>query len=609
MPGIVGIVKTPHDAGRLELVRSMTDALMHESFYRCGMLANERLGVTLGWVAIEQSLADCMPAWNAQRDIGVIFSGEEYADQCVLDELRASGHGVDTDTASYLPYLYEKLGAEAFLRQLNGTFSGVVLDLRAGKVVLFNDRFGLHRVYVAQHAGAWYFASEAKALLRVLPETRRLDLDSLGEYLACGSPLQDRTLFSGVTLLPPASAWTFTADGAVRQDRFFSRAEWESLPQLPVDRYYEQLRAAFPRVVKKYFRGKQPISLAVTGGIDSRMVIAGAPCKPGSLLTYSNTGMYQECADATLGRAVASACGHPHSLVTVDRAFFSEFPDMVRRTIYYTDGALDAIGAAGLYANIKARALAPVRMTGNYGGEILRGLVVLKSGTGPAWMLTGDFTPYLHKAGATFAAERKVPRASFVAFKQVPWHHHSRFKMESSQTTVRSPFLDNELVPFAYQIPDGTATNQTLNLRLAADCCPALEGLPTDRGNSHRPGWIPLTAWEWWREFLPRVEYVYDYGMPDWFARVDRVLSPLQLDRQFLGRQKYYHYRRWYRHELASFVKEVILDPSTLSLPFLNRTAVERNVMAHVSGQGNYTLEIHKLLALAFIQRDLLHTP
>jgi asparagine synthase (glutamine-hydrolysing) len=248
-------------------------------------------------------------------------------------------------------------------------------------------------------------------------------------------------------------------------------------------------------------------------------------------------------------------------------------------------------------------------MTGNYGGEILRGLVVLKSGAGAAWMLNGDFTPYLHKASATFAAERKVPRASFVAFKQVPWHHHSRFKMESSQTTVRSPFLDNQLVPLAYQIPDGTATNQMLNLRLAADCCPALEGLPTDRGSAHRPGWIPLKAWEWWREFLPRVEYVYDYGMPDWFARVDRVLGPLQLDRRFLGIQKYYHYRRWYRHELASFVKDVILDPSTLSLPFLNRTAVEKNVMAHVSGQGNYTLEIHKLLALAFIQRDLLQTP
>jgi hypothetical protein len=78
------------------------------------------------------------------------------------------------------------------------------------------------------------------------------------------------------------------------------------------------------------------------------------------------------------------------------------------------------------------------------------------------------------------------------------------------------------------------------------------------------------------------------------------------VDRRFLGTQKYYHYRRWYRHELAPFVEETILDPGTLRLPFLDRTAVERDVKDHVRGRGNYTLEIHKLLALAFIERDLL---
>jgi asparagine synthase (glutamine-hydrolysing) len=606
MPGIVGIINNPDHAERNELVRQMTDSMMHESFYRCGTSASERLGVTLGWVAHEKSFADCMPAWNGRRDICVIFSGEEYTEPSVLDELRTKGHRFDPDTASYLPCLYEELGADAFLRQLNGTFGGVVLDLRSGKVVLFNDRYGLHRVYISEHNGAWYFASEAKALLKVLPDTRQLDSASLGEYFVCGAPLQDRTLFSGVSLLPPASGWTFSADGHPKREHYFSRTEWEALPQLSIDDYYEKLRGVFPRVVRKYFRGKQPISLAVTGGIDSRMVIAGAPCPAGSLPTYSNTGMYQECVDATLGRAVAAACGHPHSLVTVDQEFFAQFPDLVRRTIYYTDGALDAIGAAGLYANIKARALAPVRMTGNYGGEILRGLVVLRPGSVAGWIFTSDFSAHLRKAGETFAEERKVPRASFVAFKQVPWHHAARFAMESSQATVRSPFLDNELVPLAYQIPDGTATNQMLNLRLVADCCPALDGMPTDRGSARRPVVIPVPIWQWWRELLPRIEYVYDYGMPNWFAPVDRLLGPLHLDRRFLGIQKYYHYRPWYRHELASFVKETILDSSTLSLPFLNRTAVEQNVMAHVSGRGNHTLEIHKLLALAFIQRDLL---
>jgi len=581
---------------------------MNESFYRCGIVAHDELHVTVGWVVHQESFADCMPAWNERRDICLVFSGEEYAEQSVLDDLRRRGHRFDAENASYLPHLYEEWGADRFFWQLNGTFSGLLCDLRSGRLDLFNDRYGLGRVYVVERKGVCYFASEAKALLRVLPETRQLDPTSLGEFFACGAALQNRSLFSGISILPVASRWSFARRGEPRRQQYFSSKEWESLSQLPIDTYYERLRSTYRRVVKKYFRGKQPISLALTGGIDSRMVIAAAPCAPGSLRTYTNTGMYQECADATLGRAIAAACGHPHSLVTVDRAFFREFPDLVRRTIYYTDGALDGIGAAGLYANIKARELAAVRMTGNYGGEILRDLVVFKAGSGADWMLNTDFTRYVEKAREAFAAERKGPRASFIAFKQVPWHHYSRFKMESSQTTVRSPFLDNELVPFAYQMPAGAAINQMLNLRLVADFCPALAGMPTDRGSLHRPAWIPRRVWEWWREFLPRVEYLYDYGMPNWFTPVDRLLGPLHLDRQFLGLQKYYHYRRWYRHELAPFVKQTVLNSNVLSLPFLNRTAVQRNVMAHTSGRGNYTVEIHKLLALAFIDTELLRS-
>ena len=40
--------------------------------------------------------------------------------------------------------------------------------------------------------------------------------------------------------------------------------------------------------------------------------------------------------------------------------------------------AMDANGAAGLYANRVTRMeISPLRMTGNYGGEILRGMVGL----------------------------------------------------------------------------------------------------------------------------------------------------------------------------------------------------------------------------------------
>jgi asparagine synthase (glutamine-hydrolysing) len=64
-----------------------------------------------------------------------------------------------------------------------------------------------------------------------------------------------------------------------------------------------------------------------------------------------------------------------------------------------------------------------------------------------------------------------------------------------------------------------------------------------------------------------------------------------------------YHYRIWYRDGLANYVKEMLLDPRTLSRPYLERNGVEAIVRGHLEGNCNYTTEIHRLLSLELIHR------
>jgi asparagine synthase (glutamine-hydrolysing) len=94
--------------------------------------------------------------------------------------------------------------------------------------------------------------------------------------------------------------------------------------------------------------------------------------------------------------------------------------------------------------------------------------------------------------------------------------------------------------------------------------------------------------------------------MPQWLARLDRKLAAFHLEKLFLGRQKYYHFRTWYRHQLASYVKDILLDRRSRSRFYVNGAALEPLVNAHVSGLRNYTTEIHKLLSLELLHRTLL---
>src|SRR5262249_7658071 len=141
---------------------------------------------------------------NERRDVCLIFSGEEYSDPAAVRKLQSNGHAFDPGP-SYLVHRYEE--DPAFPAGLNGRFHGVLIDQNRGKVLLFNDRFGMGRVYYHHSNGDFYFAAEAKAILQVCPQLKQTNLRAVGEFISCGCVLGNHTLFEGVEVLPAGSAW------------------------------------------------------------------------------------------------------------------------------------------------------------------------------------------------------------------------------------------------------------------------------------------------------------------------------------------------------------------------------------------------------------------
>jgi len=70
-----------------------------------------------------------------------------------------------------------------------------------------------------------------------------------------------------------------------------------------------------------------------------------------------------------------------------------------------------------------------------------------------------------------------------------------------------------------------------------------------------------------------------------------------------LGRHKLLHFRVWYRNQLSKYVSEMLLDPLTLSRPYLQKKTVETIVKGHLKEGRNYTTAIHKLLTLELLHR------
>jgi len=597
LPGIVGLFTNRPRAVAEQELHEMLKSLCHESFYASGTWIDAATGIYVGWVARKGSFADGMPLQNESGEVTLLFSGEEFPEPGTPSALAARGHAVATDGPSYLVHRYEE--EPDFPKQLNGRFHGLVADHAHGTATLFNDRYGLQRLYYHEAPDTFYFAAEAKAILKVRSELRNMDPRGLGEFIVCGCVLENRSLFSGVHVLPPGSAWSFRQGKLEKKAKYFESREWEEQEPLEPETYYAQLRDVFVHNLPRYFNGHERVGVSLTGGLDTRIIMAWRKAEPNSLPCYTYGSMYRDNQDVQLARRVARICGQQHQVITTGAGFLTQFPYYAERSIYLTDACVDLSRSPDLYVSEKVREIAPVRIVGTYGSEMLLHAVMFKAEEPAAGLFQADLEPQLRAAKETYDRSQQVHPMTFVAFRQSPWHHYGVLGLEQTQVAVRSPYLDNDLVKTIYKAPGSVPVNEQGRLRLIREGNPELAKLRTDRGI----GGLNSKFTRGVLEFLFKAEYAYDYGMPQWVAQVDHLFGPLHLERIWLGRHKVFHFRVWYRDELANYVREILLDPHSLARPYVNAQAVRKMVQGHLRGNRNYTTEIHRLITLELTHR------
>lgn len=601
MPGIVGIISLVPAADCERLVHSMLTSLMHEPSYLSDVLSVPELGIYAGWVAHPGSFAAAQNSADENHGIALTFSGE-----CLGAEPQLSRGADDNQPSSWVARRYEEQGPN-FVASLNGLFSGLLTDRRQKRAVLFNDRYGLERIYIHEHQGTTYFASEVKALLRVLPDLRTFDEAGVAQYLAYGCTLKTRTLFRGVSLLPPASAWVFAPRTPVRRTTYFSPTAWETQEAMSQPQFEAAFAETFSRVLPRYLNEPERLGIALTGGLDTRMIMACLPELPVKPTSYTFSGRTENLLDARIAARIARTCGMEHHLLRIGDDFLKNFRQMVDRSVHISDGCCGATGAHEIYFNRAAAELAPIRLTGNFGSEVFRSVSTFK----PLHLDPSLLSPAMKAAVASALATE--PAASthpitFAAFREIPWNLMGTLLTGRSQVVFRTPYLDNELVALAYRAPMSGRMSSFPALRLIESANPELSRIPTDRGqigSARGAAWLVrrLVA-----EVTFKLDYYHTEGLPGALAPLTPLIN-LLAPTGLLGLHKFLPYSRWFRTDLRPFLEEVITDRCTRDLPFFTSPFLASMVEAHACGGKNYSREINAALTLESVDRLILKNP
>jgi asparagine synthase (glutamine-hydrolysing) len=597
MPGIAGLIGNISKEEGLRRVGEMLQAMAYEPFYSTGVYADERLGVYAGWVVHLDSFCDCMPVKSTSGQTNILLDGE------VFNSRNQSG-SVGEFKADYLADLYEELG-EAFFGELNGTFSGLVVDSAARSIKLFNDRLGFQKTYYLEDSqGNFYFSSEAKSLLRIHSQAREFDKKGLAELLVYGCTFGASTLYKGISLMPPASVWEFRPNTAITKKTYFRPSDWQPASPIAQHSFFEEFTETFRGVVPRYFTEPRT-AVSITGGWDTRMILACLGPDRERYPCYTFSGLSRETIDVRLARRIAKLVKQEHTVIKLQSDFLTDFEAHAEKTVYMSDGYSEVGLAHELYLTRLARKVSKARVTGNFGSEILRGMTTFKEvGLGAQYlnMLGIDVTEVREQ----WSVEAETNGVAFAIFKEIPWKLTAVSRLAKSQLSLRSPFLDNEVLQLACRYPTLAGSESRLPASLVGRVCPELLRVETDRGQAGAGGSVRTAL----RRAVYSGSFKMDYLLTEGFPGFPPILSDIvSADYVLPIRHKYLEYRRWFRGPLRAYVQDTLDGGQTFVSGLFGKELIAHTLADNASGRRNVLPEISTLLTLELIDKCHLRQP
>lgn len=250
----------------------------------------------------------------------LIYNGEIYNAADVRPELEAAGYRLNghSDTEVLL-YACQLWGVERAVGRLGGMFAFAYWDARRGVLTLGRDRLGKKPLYWAQTPKGLMFASELRPLMLHPDCPRRIDRDSVAEFLRTHYVPDPHSILVGVNKLEPGHLLEFdTAPRQTRTHPYWTVAEAVRLGQVDPfrgrpDEAVDETERLLGDAVETRMISDVPLGAFLSGGIDSSLVVAMMQARASRpVRTFSigyRSAEYDETSDA---EAVAAHLGCEH---------------------------------------------------------------------------------------------------------------------------------------------------------------------------------------------------------------------------------------------------------------------------------------------------------
>jgi asparagine synthase (glutamine-hydrolysing) len=530
-------------------------------------------------------------AENPSAGVYCIFDGVIYRNGST------AGEGlVELDGASLLLEHYLKSGADR-LSQYNGSFVAAWWDDKARRLLVANDKVGQRLLFFGWRNGMFAFSSLLARVMASGCVSSQIDLEAFADLINYEHVIGRRTLFKDVQILPVASVLTYER-GQVSIKKYWQIDEIEPHGQYDKQRL-DELTELFKGAVKRAARPDMAVAIDLTGGLDSRCMLAAAVHMRLPIVTH--TGGQPDSTDVVLAQQAAAKVGVKHIFEPVGPEKVAEWlVPMVRyqggiiATLHSHpcqhfemelpfDAVLQGIGInymRGLWVT-------PTELNKITSLSAAQDLLKrnISSTTARKMNPEGIWKSELHRLGV------QVPdshlRSLFDEYKRndgfvgvldsISLQERTRKFLNKAIMIVRAarevyyPYLDHELLVALAQLPTAERVKNRIQIDMIRRFAPELLGVPYEKNL------IPMSA------SPTRVWMTLKYR-----GVKRRISKQLRLPNLVPAKVPTHYYSEWIRKEMRKVLVDLLYNPKAAFRAYLNWQVVEELLNQHFSGQANW---------------------
>ena len=453
MPGIYGYLK--NHSSEISQLNKMSNAMYtHPHFIQDFKFEDENIAasrVHIGVIGESRSptIIDSIYIW---------IEGESYN----LDNLSKIFNFQSSGLAESLIEAYQKKKLNHFLHQLDGYFCAILYDTKEKKVKLISDRYGMRPLYWYSYQNTFAWASEIKGILSLDNLNKEIDPNAFPCFLDLGYLLDEHTWFQHIKLIKPASIIDIDINSKKTTHTYYWKWSEIKKSSLSFDDAIDELGKRFLEAIKRRFTPHEMLGVSLSGGLDSRAIVAGLAHLFPDYKGYSYTFGIQGCDDILISQKVSSISNWQHDIFPITNTNWIS-PRISK--VWNTDGMFDIRHMHGSeFSTIISKKLA-INMNGYAGDAILGGsfLRKLKLDTRAT---KSNVAPFIKK----WSHLLKIEDSFYDIEKIEPILYMNRIRRFTNMGSInllpyiaqRKPFFDNSVVELIFSLPDKFRKNNRL---------------------------------------------------------------------------------------------------------------------------------------------------